>query len=315
MHRSDCCLAPRKVAVESLNFTPATIEDKHWMDRIIRQEDSPSADFCFTSIFIWDEFFLQQVTSIENRLLVRLAYQGAPFYAYPVGEGDLESVICALCQDAAAFQVPLRLRGVTEKHRQELETIFPGQFEFTPDPNTFDYIYEVEKLASLAGKKLHAKRNHINRFIEANPDWVFEPITPENLPECVSMTQEWLRQHPNQASYTRELYALERAFGNYETLGLEGAVLRVKGEVIAYTVGERLNSDTYIIHFEKAFPSVQGAYPMINREFARYIQKTHPQLLYINREDDMGIESLQKAKRSYYPAFLLEKYTAVWRDT
>ena len=315
MHHSNPCKICQKFPPISLDFSPAGIEDKPWMDRLIRLEDSRSADFCFTSIFIWDEIFHQQVTQLHNRLLVRLAYQGAPFYAYPVGTGDLEPVIIALCHDAASFNVPFKLRGITEKHRLELEAAFPGQFEFIPDCYTYDYVYEVEKMATLAGKKLHAKRNHINRFKEANPGWVFEPITLDTLPECMEMTQEWVRQHPNQAGYASELYAFHRAFSNFEALGLEGGLLRAGGRVIAFTMGEPLNSDTYIIHFEKAFPHIQGAYPMINQAFAQHIQKTHPQLKYINREDDMGIESLQKAKRSYYPAFLLEKYTAVWRET
>jgi len=83
--------------------------------------------------------------------------------------------------------------------------------------------------------------------------------------------------------------------------------------VIAFTIGEPLNSDTYIVHFEKAFSDIQGAYPMINREFARHIQTLRPNIRYFNREEDLGIESLQRAKRSYYPVFMVEKYHATRR--
>ena len=314
MYPSNCCLMYQNTVVKSLEFKTATLADRPWMNRILREEGSRSTDFCFTSIFTWDQIFHQRVTQIDNRLAVRLIYQGAPFYAFPVGTGDLEPVIMALRYDAASFNVPFKLRGVTEKHRLELEAVFPGQFAFSTDENAFDYIYEVEKMATLAGKKLHAKRNHINRCIEGNPDWSFEPITLDNLPECFAMAQEWVSQHANQRSYDSELYVLRRAVSNFAALELEGGLLRVEGKVIAFTMGEVLTEDTYIIHFEKAFPSIQGAYPMINREFARFIQETHPHLKYINREDDMGIEALRKAKRSYYPAFLLEKYTAVWRE-
>ena len=110
-----------------------------------------------------------------------------------------------------------------------------------------------------------------------------------------------------------ERLALELAFRNFDTLGLEGGLLRVNGEVVAFTIGEKQNADTYTVHFEKAFPEVQGAYPMINREFVRYITKLHPEMLYINREDDMGMENLRKAKRSYYPDLMVEKYMATYR--
>ena len=307
--RSDC-----RCQTQTLTFRPVTLADKPWLDDIIRQEDARSAEWCFSGIFAWRDTYHQQVASIGNRLMIRLICHGPPFYAFPIGKGDLEAAIWAMHQDVAQFNAPLMMRGLTEKTKTELEEAFPGQFIFTPDPNAFDYIYEAESLATLAGKKLHAKRNHINRFVENNPDWVFEPLTRETLPQCIAMTRAWALHQQKDDTFASELLALHQAFTHYEALELEGGLLRADGEVIAFTIGEPINSDTYIIHFEKAFSDIQGAYPMINREFARHIRRTHPHIRYINREDDMGIESLQKAKRSYYPAFMLEKYTALWRD-
>jgi len=311
--RSDCGSLAQHI--ETCTFRPVTLADKAWMDRLIRLEDARSSDWCFTSIFVWNDTFHQEVAACWDRLLIKLMYHGKPFYAFPIGKGDLTPVIWALHQDATRHGVLLNIRGITAKNMQELENAFPGRFEYSPDTFAFDYVYEAEQLATLAGRKLSAKRNHINRFVEQNPDWAFEPITRETLPQCIAMSREWEANHQKDANFTAELTALHQAFSHYEALGLEGGLLRVGGEVIAFAIGEPLNSDTYIIHFEKAFSDIQGAYPMINREFARYIRTTHPHIRYINREDDMGIESLQKAKRSYYPAFMVEKYAALWRRT
>ncbi|MCL2367675.1 MAG: phosphatidylglycerol lysyltransferase domain-containing protein [Oscillospiraceae bacterium] len=298
-----------------LNFSPISLTDKPWIDRIIRLEDSRSCDWCFTSIFVWDAVFCQHVAAAGERLVVKIFYQGGvPFYAFPIGEGALVPVVEAMRQDIVQYDTSFRIRGITVKNLQELEAAFPGQFIVTPDCFAFDYVYEAEKLATLAGKKLSAKRNHINRFLEQNPDWLFEPITAENLPLCIAMAERWAATHEKTVNFASELDALALAFAHFDALGLEGGLLRSDGEVIAFTMGEPLNSDTYIIHFEKAFSTIQGAYPMINREFARYIRERHPHIQYINREDDLGIESLKKAKRSYYPAFMVEKYTAHWKE-
>ena len=299
----------------TLHFTPADISDKLWIDPIVRAENAPNSDWCFTNIFVWRNSYQQRVARLGDRLFIKHAYLGGdPYYAFPIGQGDLEPAILALLQDAALDHLPLTLRGVNHAHRAALEAAFPGQFDFQLEPSSFDYVYEAEKLASLAGKKLHAKRNHINRFLQYHPDWSFEPITADNLSACVAMTKEWEETHEKSADFAAELEALALAFQNFEALKLEGGLLRVDGKVAAFTMGECLNSDTYLVHFEKGFPTIQGAYPMINREFVRYILEQHPHIQYINREDDMGIESLQKAKRSYYPAFMVEKCSAVWRD-
>ena len=172
----------------------------------------------------------------------------------------------------------------------------------------------MEKLVLLPGRKLHAKRNHINFFIENN-DWTFEPITRENLGECRKMNEEWYREKGQScnAGLANERRAVDKCFENYSELGLEGGLLRASGRIVAYTIGEPLNSDTYVIHVEKAFSSIRGAYQMINREFASYIRDNHPHIIYVNREDDMGDKGLRRAKLSYYPDRMIEKYTARYK--
>lgn len=295
---------------QTLPFKRADISDKPWVDRILRLEDSRSSAWCFANMFFWVDTFRPTICAMGDRLLSWFDQAGGSFYGYPIGAGDLKSAVLALEQDALARGVPFVLRGLTERSREELEAAFPDEFDYSQDPNFFDYMYEIEKLATLAGKKLHAKRNHINRFLENNPNWSFEPITSKNLLECLAMANEWARQREED-----DLDALYRAATYFEALELEGGLLRVDGRVIAFTIGEPLNSDTYIVHFEKAFADIQGAYPMINREFARHIQATRPDIRYVNREEDLGIESLQRAKRSYYPVFMVEKYHATRRTS
>ena len=313
--QSKSCRTVRHSGALTLRFAPTSITDKSWIDPIVRAENAPNSDWCFTNIFVWVGSYRQQVAKLEDRLFVKYSYLGGdPYYSFPIGRGDLETAILALRQDAALTGLPLTLRGVNNTHREILEAAFPGQFDIAADPAAFDYVYEASSLATLAGKKLHAKRNHINRFLQYHPDWTFEPITIENLPECIAMTKEWEETHEKSADFAAELEALDLAFQNFKALQLDGGLLRVDGKVAAFTMGEQLNSDTYLVHFEKAFPTIQGAYPMINREFVRYALARYPHIQYINREDDLGIESLQKAKRSYYPVFQVEKYTAVWKD-
>lgn len=237
-------------------------------------------------------------------------------YIYPAGQGDVAPVIRAMERDAAERDKPFRMVCLTPRQVEEMEALFPGEFHFEADRDGFDYLYEIDRLADLTGKKLHAKRNHINRFMENNPSWTYEEITPETLPACLEMDKEWYRR-----SMVREGLAEERDLGDegralrlamehYHELGLEGGLIRVYGEVVAFTMGDMLCADTFDVHFEKAYGELQGAYAMINREFARQVRARHPEIKYLNREDDMGVEGLRKAKGSYYPDLMVEKYFA-----
>ena len=182
----------------------------------------------------------------------------------------------------------------------------------------FDYCYDIDRLADLTGKKLHAKRNHIHRFEEHYQDWTVEEISAENLPECIQLNQDWedaaaAAGHEDWNAH-EGCEALRRCLIHQQELGLEGLLLRAGGKPVAFTAGKSLGGDTYDVFFEKAYSEIQGAYPMINREFARWIRKNHPEIRYLNREDDMGEENLRKAKLSYHPDLLLEKYIAELKE-
>ena len=186
-----------------------------------------------------------------------------------------------------------------------LEMFYGERAKISTDRDHYDYIYSREKLCTLAGKKLHAKRNYINRFKTGN--WSYEPITQANLPDCRVMQQEWCKTNNccTDADKRDECCAVQQAFRHFDELGFTGGCLRQDGQVVAYTIGEPLNSNTFIVHIEKAFADIPGAYPMINQQFVEHAMKDFE---YVNREDDVGDEGLRKAKLSYYPERLLEDY-------
>ena len=173
-------------------------------------------------------------------------------------------------------------------------------------PDYADYVYETEKLATLAGKKLHGKRNHINKFKTLYPDWTYESLSDDNVEDCFQMALEWRNQNgcEDDPEKNAEMCVTLNSLRLYKELGLKGGVLKAGGRIVAFTVGEPLCDDTFVVHIEKAFPDVDGAYPMINQQF---VQHECMDYKYVNREEDTGAEGLRKAKLSYKPAFLEEK--------
>ena len=298
-----------------IEFKAVTLLDKEWIDQHVMCENVPSADYNFGNMFIWDEHYRQLVCPFGDRTLTKVRLHGEPAFVFPIGCGPLRPAMEAIREYAAAKDYPLILRGVTEAHREQLEAEYPGRFEFCEEERWADYIYEAERLATYAGKALHGKKNHCNRF-EAEHDWRFVPLTRELIPACLRMLDDWTRENAERLdkSIVYEHDAIERAFTHYEALGLEGGVLFAGEELMGFSFGEMASLDCFDVHVEKADISVNGAYPMVCREMVRMAIRLHPGLKYINREDDMGLESLRRSKQSYKPAFLLKKYTARWID-
>lgn len=210
-----------------IEFHKPQLTDKPWVDELLRRADHRGCEYNFTNLFVWSDAYDQHIARVGDFLVTHLCGALGCSYIYPAGSGDIAPVLTALEQDAAERGVPFRLVCLTQPQIQELDTLFPGRFTFEADRDGFDYLYDIDRLADLGGKKLHAKRNHINRFIENNPSWVYEDITPESLPECLEMDKEWYRSMVREGlAEERDLgdegRALRLAMEHYHALGLEG---------------------------------------------------------------------------------------------
>lgn len=295
-----------------IDFKKVALTDKDWMDPLLAAANLGGCHQNFTNIFAWSEINKYSVARVYDYLVVKGGKKPyGPYYFYPAGSGDIRAVLEEMKKDAAERQHRFRIAGASPENITELNRIYPGGFLYQESRNDYDYVYFLEKLVTLRGKKLQAKRNHINRF-KANNNWSFEEITPENLGECWEMNEKWCKSNDcaDDEKLSEEYCAVRRCFKNYAPLGLEGGLIRVDGRVIAFTMGDVLNSDTYVIHIEKAFAEIQGAYQIINQEFAALIQRRYPSLIYVNREEDAGLEGLRKAKLSYHPDKMEIKFIA-----
>lgn len=296
-----------------INLKRITLEDKQWIDPLLRVSDLRGCHQNFTNLFAWSEINHYTIDRFQDRLIVKAQPEAGsvPYYFYPAGTGDLVQAVDAMQQDAQRCGHAFLMSGLSEANVAQMQELFADQFAYTPQRDYFDYIYYLDKLVSLAGKKLHAKRNHINYF-KKNYTWQVQPITEENIGECWDMNVQWCIQNDclESGHLIEEYCAVKRCFDHYDALELEGALLRKDDKIIAYTMGEKLNSNTYVIHIEKAFSDVRGSYQMINREFAEIVRNKYPEIVYMNREEDVGQEGLRKAKLSYYPDEMEEKYQA-----
>ena len=296
-----------------LSFRRAEISDKKWVDECLSHANSMNCEYSFGNLFIWSTAYNTQICKYNDFLIVRWGRGKDLKYSLPLGEGDFSDAINVIIDDAKSLGITPEIYGITEGYLYMLQEAFTGKFTYTCDDANADYIYSVEKMATLRGKKYHSKRNHITNFKKNNPNWSFETINRDNIEECISLHTKWINdKNPDEEDYSFEFEAVLTAFENYEELGFVGGLIRVDSKVIAYTFGEaQMNGKCFVSHIEKAPADVQGAYPMICQEFTKNCLMDYE---YVNREEDLGIEGLRKAKQSYYPEILLKKWVAKYND-
>ena len=294
-------------------FKRAELENQEIISHYFEHHTSRSCERTFANVYLWSRQYPVKWAIIKNALVFKSEDENHVSFAYPAGAPeDVKNALEEMMEYSKAKGRPFLMYNVTPEYFAQLEEWYPGRFQIEYDRDSADYVYESEKLATLSGKKLHGKRNHINKF-KKTYNYEYTPITADRIQECLDLEAEWCKanncdQHEGTGNERR---ALVYALHNFEELGLTGGILHVDGKIAAFTFGMPINQDTFGVHVEKADTSIDGAYAMINYEFANHIPE---QYVYLNREEDLGIEGLRKAKLSYQPAIILEKYVACLKD-
>jgi hypothetical protein len=231
--------------------------------------------------------------------------------AGPAADGEeAKAAVAALATDAARSGEALSFSNIPPEEKEFLLSLYPSaQVEATPE--SADYIYRTQDLAGLAGKKYSRKRNHIHQFRNKYPDYVFAPLSPEGIGSVRQLEESWLAESGGESADLQIekdiIFSALDAFGQLSTqCGMTGGILSVSGRPVAFCIASILSGSVTDVHFEKCLSSYarDGGYAVINNEFAKTVRTE-----FINREEDLGIEGLRKAKLSYYPALLVDKYT------
>lgn len=289
-----------------LEFRKIELKDKEWITELLSYSDFRGCEYTFGNNFTWRNAYDITIARFKDFYLVK---SGNDFF-FPAGRGNIAEVINELRKYCSEHGCSLNFSSMNKLSMELLVEMFGDKVEVGTNRDYYDYIYETEALTTLAGKKLHGKRNHINRFKENN--WSYEAITPENIDECKALNDKWCEENDciNNFEKTEESCVVRCGLKYFFELGYVGGLIRVDGKIQAFTFGEPVNKDTFVVHVEKALTEFQGAYPMINCEFVKH--ECH-QYRFINREEDTGAENLRKAKLSYYPAFMEEKFSVKFK--
>lgn len=297
-----------------IDFHRTALQDKHPYEALLAAMPERGCEYSFANLFLWGR---QEMAFEDGCALLFSHWGGRSVYPFPIGPGNRRAALEKIIADARQRGIPCRITNMTQADRQELERWFPDLFEIRNSRDNYDYVYTIDTLADLRGRKLQKKRNHFNRFQAQNPNYRVEPIGCGNLSRVQHMVNDWYVQRRSadpEGDYLMESLAMAKAFRHYDALGMEGIALLLEDRVVAVTLGSRLSEDTFDIHFEKAREDVPGAYSAVNCEFARYLRLKHPDVVYLNREDDIGLEGLRTAKLSYCPHHLVEKYWACLKE-
>ena len=293
----------------NIPFRPVTAADADLLRSYTMESKCMNCDMNVTNLCGWQFLYHTEWAIVEGFLVLRFVSGGQVTYMKPIGKGDLRRVLELLMADARSLGDTFRMACVCPCAQGLMEESMPGAFTYTTDRDRADYLYLRERLVTLAGKKLQPKRNHISKFKRLYPDYAYRPLTPDLVPDCLRLGEEWCRT--NDCHMQRAMQAEQRmiayALSHMEELHIVGGTLWVEDRMVAFTFGSRINAEAFDVCVEKADTSYEGVYATISQEF---VSRLPEDIVYINREEDLGLEGLRKAKLSYYPDLLLDKMTA-----
>lgn len=291
-----------------IEFRKITVSDKEKYEKAMNDAYTRGCEFSFANAFMWGE---QRICEICGQTVMLATFGEKTIYPFPLGKGEKRPAIEAIISDSKERGIPCVISGIPADGKELFERDFSDVFEISTNEGSYDYVYAVSDLADLVGRKYASKRNHCKRIETEHPDAKAVVVTEELFDKIRSLCESWYAERSvGEDDFCLERLAIARALENYKALGLVGIAIMDKDELLAFTLGSRMNEDTFDVHFEKARSEVIGAYALVNREFARHVRENYPEIKYLDREEDMGLPGLRKAKESYYPHHRIVKYKA-----
>lgn len=293
-----------------IDFKTITPADKDLLVSYTFPTNRRDRNLSIGNLCCWQFLNCSSYALLDDQLILRFCFPNyRTVYTLPAGEKAGTRVIGLLAEQAREEELPLYLYGIVPEMQAFLDRTFPDLFEYHSHRDHFDYLYLRSELAALKGQAYRSKRNHVHKFRKTY-DYRFTPMTAEMITDCIHTYDRWCEQRHcmEDESLAYEHRALLYGLEHFRELGLTGGVLWVEGKIIAFTFGSPVNHDTFCIHAEKALSDYEGAYNTINQEFASFLPECYT---YLNREEDLGLPGLRKAKLSYRPVDLLEKGLAV----
>ncbi len=289
---------------------PVTIEDKDLFEGYFLQNNGINSEYTFTNMFMWQKSYNIRYALIDDMLCVFSQHgNGAETVNFPLGPGDIKPVVSSLIDYFRALGKQPLIRLYSNDEINRLNSAFPDTFILTEDRNSFDYVYKINDLIELSGRDYHAKKNHINRFLAKYP-YEYVNINKDNLHLCYNMFEHWCDSKIDTISDIYEQKeAVQRLFNNFDKLNVVGGGIAVENNIVAFSIGEILNrkKSMVVVHLEHADTDFHGSFPFINQQFLINRWKDFE---YVNREEDMGLAGLRRAKQSYRPCVMVEKYIA-----
>ena len=295
-----------------LEWSIPEAEDEDWINSCIAVSGTMASDASFANIYLLRNKYSTKISRYKDFIIRKYSGKGARCgYTFPLGKGDVAKVLAEIEKDAKECGERLQFAFITEEQKEVLENAMPARFCYSSDAGDSDYIYLRSELASLSGKAFHKKKNHFSKFVRTYPDYKYYEIGACNIYDAQKVADAWYYEHlqDEDASQLAEYKAIKEALENFEELGLIGGIIYVNDSPCAMTIASKINENTVDVHFEKAVGeyALNGGYAAINKLFSEKLDG----VTWLNREDDIGIEGLRKAKLSYRPKIMLKKYSAV----
>lgn len=293
------------------SFREIRIEDRNRFIKMQKDQHYENNEGSFATIFLWRHRWRIEISVDDDILYLRacLPEDGSPMHYQPIVPAG-ESVRKALdvIEDELAQQdAPLLIKYVNDSFVERLSEEGAGEYNIIKTRDEFDYVYSTEDLANLTGRKFHGQRNHLNYFLREY-GYRYEELTSGHLNDCMTIYDRWMEEHTGKLIEEGERIAVWEAVTHLEALGLMGGIVYVESTPVAFTVGECFRHNMALIHLEKADPRYRGAFQFINQQF---VYRKLKDLTYVNRQEDMGVEGIRKAKLAYHPVRMIEKYDIV----